>query len=55
MGVLQKYRNCYIHETPTIYVVTNEHGRTIGQSMTVVGCEGLIDEYRILHPYAERS
>ena len=53
MGVIGRYRECFIHETPSMYIVTNEHGRTIGQSMTVPGCEGLIDEYRNKHPLQE--
>lgn len=50
MGVVKNYRGCFIHETRITFVVTNEHGRTIGQSSTVPGCEGLIDEYRTTHP-----
>ena len=45
-GVIGQYKECFIHDTPWGFIITNEHGRTIGQSQTISGCEGLIEEYR---------
>ena len=44
-GFLRKYKGCSIHDMNDTYVVTNEHGKTIGQSKTESGCEAIIDEY----------
>lgn len=44
-GFKRKYRGCSIYEMPDVFVVTNEHGKTIGQSRTESGCEGIIDAY----------
>ena len=44
-GFLKNYKGCKIIETPSSFVVTNEHGLTIGESKTISGAEGIIDDY----------
>ena len=44
-GFKRKYKGCSIHDAGDQFVVTNEHGKTIGQSKTEVGCEAIIDDY----------
>ena len=40
-----EYKGCHVRETPSYFVATNEHGTTIGQSLTRYGAEGIIDDY----------
>ena len=40
-----EYKGCHVRETPSCFVATDEHGTTLGQSMTKYGAEGIIDDY----------
>lgn len=44
-GFVRKYMGCAIHDMGDAFVVTNEHGKTIGEERTISGCEGLIEDY----------
>ena len=44
-GFKRKYKGCSIHDMGDVFVVTNEHGKNIGQSKTEAGCEAIIDDY----------
>ena len=41
----RRYRGCTIKDVGSTYVCVNEFGRTIGESLTIPGCEGVIDDY----------
>lgn len=43
-GFVKKYRGYRIIETPEVFVITDPHGTTVGESKTIPGCEGIIDE-----------
>lgn len=42
-GFVKRYKGYGIHDAGDTFVVTDEHGTTIGQERTEVGAEGLID------------
>ena len=44
-GFVRKYMGCAIHDMGDAFVVTNEHGKNIGEERTISGCEGLIEDY----------
>lgn len=44
-GFVKRYKGCKIIETSDSYVITNEHGKTIGEERTISAAEGFIDEY----------
>lgn len=52
-GFVKKYRGCSIIETPSVFVCTNPHGTTIGESKTISGCEGVIDAWCERHGIKE--
>jgi len=52
-GFVKKYRGCSIIETPSVFVCTNPHGTTIGESKTIPGCEGVIDAWCERHGIKE--
>ena len=44
-GFVRKHMGCTIHDMGDVFVVTNEHGKNIGEERTISGCEGLIEDY----------
>lgn len=44
-GFVRKHMGCAIHDMGDTFVVTNEHGKNIGEERTISGCEGLIEDY----------
>lgn len=44
-GFVRKHMGCTIHDMGDAFVVTNEHGKNIGEERTISGCEGLIEDY----------
>ena len=44
-GYLKHYLGCKIIETSDCYVAVNPNGSTIGQSKTLFGVEGIIEEW----------
>ena len=40
-----KYLDCNIIETITRFICTNQHGLTIGESMTLEGAKSIIESY----------
>lgn len=52
-GFVKKYRKCSIIETPSVFVCTDPHGTTIGESKTIPGCEGVIDAWCERHGIKE--
>lgn len=43
---IKKYLNCNIIETLQSYIITNEHGRTIGEALTMSGAEAIAENYK---------
>lgn len=55
MGYFMTYRGYKIHDVTDAFVITDEHGATIGESKTESGAKAIIDAAIIRRTFKEKA